>query len=85
MRTTHKIFVMLLVYDYDAYPRSRFIEHEVKSVERAKVLKARLTTLIGGDPVSGRTARWLDRHHGVSGFVQRVHGIYEKTVTRLDV
>jgi hypothetical protein len=84
MRTTHKIFVVLLVYNYDAYPRSQFIEHEVASVEKAKVLKARLGQLMCGGSVKNRTARWLDRHHGISGTVQRVDGIYERTMTRID-
>jgi hypothetical protein len=84
MRTAPQILVMLLIYDYDAYPRSRFIEHEVKSFEDATVLKARLTKLAGDIPAKGRTARWLDRHHGVSGFVQRVDWIYERKLTRLD-
>jgi hypothetical protein len=85
MRTTDKIFLVLLVYDYDAYPRSQFIEHEVTSVENAKVLKARLEKLMSDGCAKNRTGRWLDRHHGISGTVQRVDGLYRKTVTRFDI
>jgi hypothetical protein len=85
MRTTPKLFVMLLVHDYDSIPRSQFIEHEVTSVEKAKVLRTRLEKLIGTKGfATNRTGRWLARYHGIDGFVQRVDWLYERIVTKVD-
>jgi len=79
----HKIYLRLLIYNYDASPRHQEIRHECESVEQAEHLRKRLQTLIGRNVTENRTGRWLDQHHGIYGFIEEIEGIYEETTRRI--
>jgi hypothetical protein len=80
---TDKVYVNLLVYDYDASPRQRFVRHVCDNETKARTLAARLHKLIGLRSSDNKTGRWLADHTGISGFVDRVDGIYKEVTTRL--
>jgi hypothetical protein len=78
-----KIYINLLVYDYDASPRQRFVRHTVETEAKARTLALRMHKLIGLRTSDNKTGRWLEQHTGISGFVERVDGIYKEVTTRL--
>lgn len=78
-----KVYIALTVYNYDASPRHQYIKHTCKSIEHAKHVVHRLETLKGIYIGGGRTGGWLDRHHGIYGFVDSIDGIFEQTTRRI--
>jgi hypothetical protein len=84
--STHvRIYIELLVYNYDASPRHQRVEYTCVSEERAKSKADRLKKLIGhwGDS-SNRTDRWLTEHMGIYGFIEQVEGIFRQITTRIE-
>ena len=67
MREGVRVYISLAVYDYYNSSRHRRIQHTCSSLEQAKHLVHRLETLM-----DGHTGRWLDRNHGVYGFIERI-------------
>ena len=49
----------------------------------AKHLRDRLSTLKGIYVGGGRTGGWLERNHGIYGFIDEIGGIYEETTRRV--
>jgi hypothetical protein len=80
---TEKVYINLLVYDYDASPRQRFVRHVCGNEKKARTLEDRLGKLIGPTRSDNKTTRWLEQHTGIYGFVERVDGIYKEVTTRL--
>jgi len=78
-----KYYIRLLVYNYDASPRWQRVSHFCESQERASHTAWRLQKLIGLRSSDNRTGKWLDRNHGIYGFVERIEGIYQETTTKL--
>lgn len=79
----NRVYIKLLVYNYDASPRHQTIEHNCKSVEHAKRLQSRLESLMGIRYSDNRTGGWLERNHSIYGFIEHIEGIYEETTRRL--
>jgi len=77
------IYIGLNVYNYDCSPRGQYIKHTCKSEEEAKHLVTRLNTLLGMYIGGGRTGGWLQRNHGVYGFIESIEGIFEQTTRRI--
>src|SRR5208282_4738582 len=80
-RRMSKIYVNLLVYNYDASPRHEYVRHTCADEKKARTLAIRLHKLIDARK-GNQTTRWLEQHTG-SGFVERVDGIYKEVTTRL--
>jgi|HubBroStandDraft_1064217.scaffolds.fasta_scaffold697637_3 hypothetical protein len=77
-----KIYINLLVYNYDASPRHEYVRHTVENEAKGRTLVLRLHKLIEARK-GNQTTRWLEQHTGISGFVERVDGIYKEVTTRL--
>jgi len=79
-----KIYVRLHVYDYDLDSRHRVIKHICKDEQQAKHLVQRLESLNpGAFGPNDRTGGWLQRNHGIYGFITKVEGIFEETTRRI--
>jgi hypothetical protein len=84
------IYISLIVYNYGRSPRHHRIKHICQNVEHARHLMKRLQTLNtdNGLPCrgeSGHTGRWLERNHGIYGFVDTIEGIFEETTRKVEV
>lgn len=77
-----KIYINLLVYNYDRSPRHEYVRHTCEDEKKARTLAVRLHKLIDARK-GNQTTRWLEQHTGISGFVERVDGIYKEVTTRL--
>ncbi len=78
-----RIYLRLLVYNYDTSPRGQWIEHTCHSVEHAKLVRDRLHKLMGVRYDQNHTDRWLDRNHHIYGIVEHVEGVYEETTRKI--
>ena len=78
-----KLYLSLLVYNYDALPRLQEVRHRVESVGEAQVLAGRLNKLIGMNVPDNRTRGWLQKHHHIDGFVEVVRDLYQETTVRI--
>lgn len=81
---TERIFIKLLIYNYDASSRYQYLEHKCKSVADAKRKASRLKRMAASVKISTGGGNWLQRNHQIYGFVQQVEGIFCQTTTRID-
>jgi hypothetical protein len=80
METT-RVYISLIVYDYDRSSRYRRIQHTCKDADSAFKLVGRLRALMGTQVCGGRSGGWLDRTYGIYGFIDKIEGVFEE-VTR---
>ena len=63
--------------------RNRWVKHYCDTEEQARKLVDRLTTLKGIYITGERTAGWLDRNHGIYGFIDKIEGIFTETIEKV--
>ena len=81
---SHRFYVLLRVYNYDASPRFHDIQHNVDDAEEGKRLAKRLHNLQNRSRMTdNRTSKWLERNHSVYGFIEEVVGVFEKTTIKV--
>ena len=78
---SRRFYLLLRVYNYDASPRYQSVQHNVKSAESGKKLAARLRLFTPEKTCP--TSRWLERNHGVYGFIEQITGVFEETTVKV--
>jgi hypothetical protein len=82
MMVEEKYFLTLLVYNWDTSPRNHYVRHFVEGKDKAIRLAARLTRAVRANKNCGQM-KWLDKHHHIYGFVERVDGVFHQTLERV--
>ena len=92
--TQKRVYISLVVYNYDCDSRYQTIQHNCDSIEQAKNLVDELKTLnieinmktknrYLVSPEMGRTGEWLERNYDIFGFIESVEGIFQETTERI--
>jgi hypothetical protein len=84
--TEKKIYVRLLVYNYDSSPRCERHRYYCLTREEAFRIADHLRSGISPnyDTTQNRTGGWLDRKFRIYGFVDSVEGVFEETTVELE-
>jgi hypothetical protein len=80
---SERIYISLLVYDYETSPRLHNLRHFCVVPSEARRILRRLRKLYNDNPLTNRTGKWLERNHRISGFIERFDGIYREVTTQL--
>ena len=83
MRENIRVYISLIVYDYDYSSRYRRIKHICHDVKQAKHLIDQLFILKGTGITGGGHSRGLDRNHQIYGFIDTIEGIFEEITRKI--
>lgn len=78
---SHRFYLLLRIYNYDASPRHQSIQHNVASAEAGKKLASSLKLFVPEKRTPA--SRWLDRNHKVYGFIEQIVGVFEETTIKV--
>ena len=83
------VYIKLVIYDWDASPRTSVLRHYFKGDERpsisshARHVAIRLRKMVQSKNNLGRACKWLQRNHNIYGFIEGVEGVYVTTTEKV--
>lgn len=86
---TTACYIRLRVYNWDASSRVQIVTHYIKpsaapsASARARHIATRLAKIVKSNQNIGRASKWLQRNHGIYGFIEAVEGVFVQSTERV--